>query len=162
MNRNILPTKENLCHRKVLNDAACEACGLGAKSSGNLFWSCDRAWEVWKLSGILFDNRGVHFRDFIDLLWHLQFFQKMGNDLLELVIIVIWSMWFNRNAVRHGKARQQATTILQKARLLLDEFQLANFQPSKLVMHDRGQWTNPSLPWYKVNVDGIVFESQQA
>ena len=40
---NILPTKENLCHRKVLNDPACKACGLGAESSGNLFWSYDQA-----------------------------------------------------------------------------------------------------------------------
>ncbi|KAK9984734.1 hypothetical protein SO802_034259 [Lithocarpus litseifolius] len=71
-------------------------------------------------------------------------------------------MWFNRNAVRQGKVRQTAAMILQKARLLLDEFQLANFQPSKSVMHDRGQWTNPSPQWYKVNVDGAVFESQQA
>ncbi|XP_065623781.1 uncharacterized protein LOC136065048 [Quercus suber] len=86
----------------------------------------------------------------------------MGNELLELVITVAWSMWFNRNAVRQGKARQTAATILQKVRLLLDEFQLANFQLSKPVMHDRGQWTNPSPPWYKVNVDGAVSESQQA
>ena len=151
--RNILPTKDNLCHRKVLNDLICEACGLGDESGGHLFWSCDRAQEVWKSPGIPFDNCGVHFRDFIDLLWHLQFFQRVGNELLELVITVAWSMWFNRNVVRQGKARQTAATVLQKARLLLEEFQLANFQPSRTVMHDREQWTNPSLPWYKVNVD---------
>ena len=29
-------------------------------------------------------------------------------------------------------------------------------------MHDREQWTNPSPPWYKVNVDRAVFEAQQA
>ena len=51
------------------------------------------------MSGIPFDNNGVHFRDFIDLLWHLEFFQRAGNELLELVITVAWSMWFNRNAV---------------------------------------------------------------
>lgn len=135
---------------------------LNAVVTTHLFQSCNRAREVWKLSGFPFDNRGVHFREFIDLLWHLQFIQRVGNDLLELVIKVAWSMWFNRNAVRQGKARQQAVTILQKARLLLDEFQIANFQPLKPVMHDSGQWTNPSLPWYKVNVDGAVFESQQA
>ena len=142
-----------MCHRKVLNDLICEACGLGDESGGHLFWSCDQAQEVWKSSGIPFDNCGVHFRDFIDLLWHLQFFQRVGNELLELVITVAWSMWFNRNVVQQGKARQTAATVLQKARLLLEEFQLANFQPSRTVMHDREQWTNPSLPWYKVNVD---------
>ena len=118
---NILPTKENLCHCKVLDDPIYEACGLEVESSGPLFQSYDQAQKVWKLSRFLFDNCGVHFRDFIDLLWHLQFIQRVGNDLLELVIIVAWSMWFNRNVVQQGKARQ-AVTILQKARLLLDEF----------------------------------------
>ena len=111
-----------MCHCKVLDDPVYEACGLEVESSGPLFQSCDRARKVWKLSGFLFDNCGVQFRDFIDLLWHLQFIQRVGNDLLELVIIVAWSMWFNRNVVQQGKARQQAVTILQKARLLLDEF----------------------------------------
>ena len=114
------------------------------------------------MSGIPFDNNGVHFRDFIDLLWHLEFFQRAGNELLELVITVAWSMWFNRNAVRQGKAQQPAATVLQKARLLLEEFQLANFQPSRTVMHDKEQWTNPSSPWYKLNVDGEIFANQHA
>ena len=114
------------------------------------------------MSGIPFDNNGVHFRDFIDLLWHLEFFQRAGNELPELVITVAWSMWFNRNAVRQGKAQQPAATVLQKARLLLEEFQLANFQPSRTVMHDKEQWTNPSSPWYKLNVDGEIFANQHA
>ena len=35
--RKILPTKDNLCHRKVLNDLICEAYGLIAESCGHLF-----------------------------------------------------------------------------------------------------------------------------
>ena len=35
--KNILPTKVNLCHRKVLTDPTCEACGIEAESSGHLF-----------------------------------------------------------------------------------------------------------------------------
>ena len=33
--RNSLPKKENLCHRKVLDDQIYEACGLDAESSGH-------------------------------------------------------------------------------------------------------------------------------
>ena len=33
--RNTLPKKENLCHRKVLDDQIYEACGLDAESSGH-------------------------------------------------------------------------------------------------------------------------------
>ena len=35
--RNILPTKANLCHRKVLDNPTCKAYGMEAKSNGHLF-----------------------------------------------------------------------------------------------------------------------------
>ena len=71
-------------------------------------------------------------------------------------------MWFNRNVVRQGKTRQLAATVLQKARMLLDEFQVANAQPSKALVSDTACWTNPTSPRYKINVDGVVFEQQEA
>ena len=37
VSHNILPTKANLYHRKIINDLTCEACGLGVESSGHLF-----------------------------------------------------------------------------------------------------------------------------
>ena len=118
--------------------------------------------EVWILSSLLIETQGVHFPEFIDLLWHLKFIQQMGNDLLELVIATSWSMWFNRNIVRQGKTRQLAAMVLQKARMLLDEFQVANAQPSKALVSDTACWTNPTSPWYKINVDGMDFEQQEA
>ena len=50
--------------------------------------------------------------------------------------------------------------VLQKARMLLNEFQVANAQPSKALMSDTTWWTNPTSPWYKINVDGTVFEQE--
>ena len=81
---------------------------------------CGIALEVWNLSGLLIETQGVH--------WHLKFVQQMGNDLLELVIATSWSMWLNRNVVQQGKTWQLAAMVLQKARMLLDEFQVANAQ----------------------------------
>ena len=40
---NILPTKTNLYHQKIIDDLTCEACGLGAERSGHLFWSYPKA-----------------------------------------------------------------------------------------------------------------------
>lgn len=97
--RNILLTKANLCHRKVFDNPVCEACSLEAESSGHLIWSCEIARVVWNLSGLPIETQGVHFPEFIYLLWQLRFVQQMGNDLFELVIATSWSMWFNRNVV---------------------------------------------------------------
>ena len=73
--RNILPTKTDLCHRGVLDEALCEACGLSEETSGHLFWDCTVAREIWEASGLPLDVRGIRYREFIDLIWHLIFVQ---------------------------------------------------------------------------------------
>lgn len=38
--------------------------------------------------GILFDTKGRVFPEFIDLLWHLKFGQRLGEEIMELEIMV--------------------------------------------------------------------------
>ncbi|XP_030959184.1 uncharacterized protein LOC115981148 [Quercus lobata] len=145
--RNILPTKANLCHHKVLDKPTCEACGMEAESSEHLFWQCDKAREIWTTSRIPIDSSGVHFNEFVDLLWHLKFVQHFGDEILELVITIAWSIWFNQNQVWQGKADQSANMIIHKARSMIEEFQVANFQPSGSSMKEVELWINPKPPW---------------
>ena len=67
-------------------------------------------------------SSGVHFNEFVDLLWHLKFVQHVGNEILELVITIAWNIWFNWNQVWQGKADQSASMIIHKARLVIEEF----------------------------------------
>ena len=130
---------------------------MEAESSGHLFWHYGKTPEVWTLSGIPLDLNGVHFHEVIDLLWHLKFVQHVGNDILELVITFAWSILFNRNQVLQGKTRQTTSMIIQKARLLINESQVANFWRPKSAVKDMDLWINPKPPWYKINTDGAVF-----
>lgn len=69
--RNILPTKVNVCDHRVLENPTSEESGLAEKTSGHFFWDCAKAHEVWEATCIPFDNRGVHCRNFIDLIGNL-------------------------------------------------------------------------------------------
>ena len=129
--KNILPTKDNLCRRKVIDVLTCEACGFGVESTGHVFWECEKAQEVWVLSSIPFDPPELLAPNFMDFLLLLKFRQKMGDELLELMVMVAWCLWFNCNEVRQGKAQQLGFAILSKARYLLDEFQMANLKLSQ-------------------------------
>ena len=80
----------------------------------------------------------------------------MDIEILGLVITVAWCMWFNRNVVRQGKARQQNVTILQRTMYLMEEFQMANFKLAQLVISDIVLWTPPILSWYKINIRVII------
>lgn len=51
----------------------------------HVFWHCEKAREVWRLSGISVDTRGAYYHDFVDLLWHLKFIQHVDNELLSLI-----------------------------------------------------------------------------
>ena len=81
-----------------------------------------------------------------------------GDKVLELAITIACSISFNRNQVRHGQSCQSAAVILRKARSLIDEFQVANFRPSLPIVKEMEIWVNPKPPWYKVNIDGAVFQ----
>ena len=71
--------------------------------------------------------------------------------------MVVWSMWFSRNEARQGKARQQASAISQKARLLLEEFQRVNLKIPQSEAENEVHWVPPKAPWYKLNSDGATF-----
>ena len=74
--KNILPTKANLYHRGVTNDLMCVVCGCEPKSSGYALWDCEKARRM-EAYWILFDAKGRVFLEFIDLLWHLKFGQRL-------------------------------------------------------------------------------------
>lgn len=158
MSKNILPTKANLCHRKVLDNPICEACGLETESTGHLFWHCQKTKELWSLAGLPIDLHGLRFQEFIDFLWHIKFVKHVGYDVLELAITIAWNIWFNHNATRLVNSSQNAGMIIQKARASLDEFEVANFQSTQPVFKDIVQWICPKPPWYKINSAASVFE----
>ena len=81
MCQNIIPMKVNLCHRQVIDDDMCEACGLGKETNGHIFCECVVARQVWVQFGISFKVQGVMYNEFVDLVQYLIFIQQVGNDL---------------------------------------------------------------------------------
>ena len=110
---NILPTKDNLYLRRVLSENLCEECGNATKSSSHLFWSCPRVQLVWgclKLPSLL---RSGQFHSFFDLLWFLLMIESFDEEKVALVVTIAWSMWSNRNEVRHGGTRKMPEALVQ-------------------------------------------------
>ena len=64
---------------------------------------------------------------------------------MELVITIAWSIWFNQNQVRHNKPCQSAAMNIHKARTLIEEFQVVNFQPLKPAEKEENKWANIKL-----------------
>ena len=58
------------------------------ESSEHVFWGCEKAHEIWTISGNSFETPRVNFPKFKDLIWQLKFEQRVKNDILELIIMV--------------------------------------------------------------------------
>ena len=56
--KNILLTMDNLYRRKITEDHLCVVCGCELESSDHILWDCEKAREMWQLTGIPFDTHG--------------------------------------------------------------------------------------------------------
>ena len=104
-----------------------------------------------------FFTQGEWYLEFMDLVCYLIFVERFGIDILEMLLMIAWRMWFNRNVVRHDHSRQSVEEVVQLARFLLIEFQMANHTISLVMDNSDDPWTLHLAPCYKVNVDGAVF-----
>jgi hypothetical protein len=65
--QNILPTKDNLVKRKIIQDPLCLICGLESKTSFHILWDCPSARDVWGVSLRVFLKRVSHGLEFIQV-----------------------------------------------------------------------------------------------
>jgi hypothetical protein len=58
--QSILPTKDNLVKRKIIQDPLCPICGLEPETSFHILWDCPSARDVWGVSLRVFQKRVSH------------------------------------------------------------------------------------------------------
>ena len=121
--RDILPTKENLCKCRVLQDCICDKCGSSLESLVHLFWSCSR--EIWGCTKLPTSLRLGQFHSFFDLLWFLLMIESFDEDKVALVVTVAWVLWSNRNEIRHGAERKSSEAIVHWVNQYLLEYSMA-------------------------------------
>ena len=61
--------------------------------------------------------------------------------------MVAWCIWYNRSALHLEKERQACEAILHKAKILLEEFQMANFSMAQPRPQYNVHWEAPEPPW---------------
>lgn len=115
---------------------------------------CPKAIEVWSKCNLLqvVECQG----DFMDTVWQCERTQSNDSNLLEMILMIAWGIWKNRNEVRHGGRRLIAVEIAHQARRLLEEFSAAQLHHQDTPPSTVG-WILPPSGWYKVNTNGAVF-----
>nr|XP_023872391.1 uncharacterized protein LOC111985003 [Quercus suber] len=82
---------------------------------------------------------------------------KKPNLDWELFAVKAWSLWNHRNVVKFGGQCKNAARITKEVADYMKEFRQESHSPGKCPIIPKLQWTPPRKGWYKINLDGAVF-----
>ena len=140
-----------------MSEGQCFRCREEEETGLHALISCSAIREVWWSAGYVnFINayKGRIVADFI-----LQTFDTLDKPSPELLCILAWYIWCNRNKMMHGNHSRRRDCILTYARDYLEEFFRISscFSSSRLgVKATVEKWQKPPLGFLKLNVNASV------
>ena len=99
--RNILPTRVNLVHKKIIQDNRCEMCKFEAETGIHALWNYGVVRDVWAGCSVRLQKCTGDQGDILQLMELL--IARLSTDELELFLVQAWITWNQRNGVMHGK-----------------------------------------------------------
>ena len=149
-----LPTKKNLCKRKVTRNDVCENCGEEVEDTIHALWECLVLKEIWWEIDICRSNLFNRFTCFRDLLTGI--FRVQEPNCAEIFAYVAWGIWtkssrLGNNSIPYPKIFVDATERMQEFHSMQID------QPPIAPSIGYTCWFPPSAPLLKVNFDGVLF-----
>lgn len=121
--QNILRTKQNLCKKSILQNPLCPICTREEEYVIHVLWSCPAAVDVWESKNNSLSKWSNFTLSFQPL--SKQMVEKLSSQDMELYAILFRQIWARRNLVIFKDKFKRPANVIQKARLLLEEFQIS-------------------------------------
>ena len=119
--KNAIPTLNNLKRRCVVEDSKCSLCAQHDEDVIHALRSCLTLAQVWNKDPQWSFRGQKVFHDFTHLITHI--FELWCS--VELFVMQIWKIWYQRNKVRTAPSRFPLNLIVQQAYEALLEYQTA-------------------------------------
>ncbi|KAF5444907.1 hypothetical protein F2P56_033999 [Juglans regia] len=153
---NILPTKDNLFRKQIVDNNLYPICIREVETSVHTIWVCPAAADVWGGENIAFSKWRRHYLDF-QLLW-IELVNLFTKENLDLASILMYHLWARRNAFIFQNQFSQPGSVLAKAQSelsLFREYNTVNKIRAEDNMRNRltATWKPPNQPFVKVNFD---------
>ncbi|XP_075675073.1 uncharacterized protein LOC142644319 [Castanea sativa] len=121
---NALPTICNLLRRKVVSFPTCSRCKCASEDTIHTLWYCTSLLGIWKDGTMLMKLLRYKFCGFDGLMGMV--FTMRDQINIELLALMFWLIWCDRNASRLKEQRVGLHRIRNKAKDLLSDFLDAN------------------------------------
>ncbi|GMI97004.1 hypothetical protein like AT4G29090 [Hibiscus trionum] len=148
--RNFVPTKINLCVRKVASDPTCVKCLQASEDIIHVLCECVLAKQVWDRISI---KEPTNATDLSLHDWLTEVFIINEQHRIQEIIITLYALWFARNKfVFEGIAMKTEEIITYVRGYCLDLCALkSSLAPANAT--SSVCWSPPSPPFVKINVD---------
>ena len=135
----------------------CEHCDMESEMAFHAVWECAMLDEIWEAVPGFEDRRQYEISSTKDLI--SVFHEKRKN--LELMTMVMWTIWYRCNQLRVSSNDFPKSQVLQQATQALATFQQSQqslSQPSTTLRpHPCAQWSLPPPNCLKLNFHGAIF-----
>jgi hypothetical protein len=108
--QNLLPTKDNLLRRKVVQEPYCPICGLEPETVYHILWDCPSARDVWSECDRRFQKCALPGPEFLQVVEGIM--ERGGREALIPFSCLARKLWFRRNSVVHGGAFNHPTGLI--------------------------------------------------
>uniref|UniRef100_A0A803PE40 Reverse transcriptase domain-containing protein n=1 Tax=Cannabis sativa TaxID=3483 RepID=A0A803PE40_CANSA len=163
--QNFLPVAAALYKKKVLTSAACSLCSQARESIGHALFQCKHAKAVWRHFNYPIDFNKAQNMVGGDYIFHLA--TLLSQQELELVFVIMWVIWTDRNKINHGESRRDGMALANYATNYMENYHKANNRPTAVTepvtpaqistLPTEGiPWKPPDMYGLKLNVDAAV------
>lgn len=131
-------------------------CVEAMKRLGIFCWGCNVVGEVWGNTRLKLPSVVVTPGDFVDIVWDI--LSRQPEIDWELFSVTAWSLWNNRNLVRHGGKSKNLNLIVREVAAYTREVRQIKEAQNRRAPPIRQTWTPPKRGFNKINVDEVVFK----
>jgi hypothetical protein len=151
----ILPTRDNLCSRKITMESSCPICVQEPETTIHALWTCLAARDVWCVGEKFFQKSSIGGPTFLKLVEEL--IRICSHAEFAQFVSTAWRIWLRRNEVLHGGAFLHPSQIVKNVSQAGEKFQevLAGRKPQQNSNEDISlpTWTAPPHDCLKANWD---------
>ena len=155
---NALATLCNLWRHNVISFSTYSGCQSENEDTIHALWYCSSLLVIWMDNAMLMKLFWYKFHGFDALLGLLFSMRDWIN--MDLLALVFWLIWHNRNSIRLKEQGVELHRIKDKAKDLLSNFLNAQVPQARSAMPRNSpvSWTPPIRPLEKINFDAALFK----
>ncbi|XP_042944508.1 uncharacterized protein LOC122278379 [Carya illinoinensis] len=152
-----LPTKLNLCRKRIVDSPICPICCLEEETTTHALWNCISAMDVWSQSHIFFQKSSFRVDSFKDLFECLR--EQGTQPLMELFSVISRNIWLRRNKLVFEGSFMHPNLVVSQASLSLAAYKEAQGSRKSTPQASSTRmtgWYPPPSGSIKINWDAAV------